>query len=218
MHASAGYLSYNISMILCDIGNTSVDLFVEGKRTKLRADNFDPATLQDDVYYVSVNAKMNEKLKALKHWHDLREWIDWEKYYPTMGIDRVVVCEAIEGGVIIDAGSAITVDVMEEGVYRGGFISLGLQSAQNAYARLSPALAMSFNFEVDLAKMAKNTPDALTVGFLSPLIEKIEGLGKPLYLTGGDADVLKRFLSDAVVDHDLIFTGMKKLIEKGNQC
>ncbi|MBD3806655.1 type III pantothenate kinase [Sulfuricurvum sp.] len=205
-------------MILCDIGNTSVDLFIDGQRNKFRADDFDPATLQDDVYYVSVNASFDDRIGQYPNWHDLRERIDWGKYYPTMGIDRIMACEAVEDGVIVDAGSAITVDVMDNGSYRGGFISLGLQSAQNAYARLSPALAMSFNFEVDLAKMAKNTPDAITVGFLAPLIEKIERLGKPLYLTGGDARALERFVNDAVVDHDLIFKGMKKLLKKGDQC
>jgi len=205
-------------MILCDIGNTSVDLFIGGELTKLRAETFDPATLHDDVYYVSVNASFNERIRDYPHWYDLREFIDWEKYYPTMGIDRIMVCEAVEEGVIVDAGSAITVDVMRGGVYYGGFIALGVRAAQAAYARLSPALDMSFNFEVDLAKMAKNTPDALTVGFLAPLIFKIESLGKPLYITGGDGRLLSRFIPDAVVEEDLIFQGMKKLIEKGVKC
>lgn len=205
-------------MIYCDIGNTSVDLFYAGKRTKVSVDLFDPATLQGEIYFVSVNGTFNERIKEFSEWHDLREWVDWKKYYPTMGIDRIMVCEAIEEGVIVDAGSAITVDVMSGGVYQGGFISLGVRAAQEAYARLSSALDVSFNFEVDLAKMAKNTPDALTVGFLAPLIEKIESLGKPLYLTGGDAQLLSRFFTGARVEEDLIFLGMEKLLQKGSKC
>lgn len=205
-------------MILCDVGNTSVDLFSEGKRTKLKVEDFDPYILLNDVYYVSVNAAFDEQIKEYTNWHDLREFIVWEKYYSTMGIDRIMVCEAVEDGVIVDAGSAITVDVMCGGKYKGGFISLGIRAAQEAYGRLSPALDVSFNFEVDLTIMAKNTPDALTVGFLAPLIEKIERLGKPLYLTGGDARLLSRFLEDAVVEEDLIFLGMKKLLQKGFKC
>lgn len=205
-------------MILCDIGNTSVDLFMNGKGSKLSVADFDPSTLQGDVYYVSVNTSVDERIRELPNWHDLRALIDWDKYYPTMGIDRIMVCEAVDDGVIIDAGSAITVDVMNEGRYQGGFISLGVHAAQQAYAQLSPALDMSFNFEVDLAKMAKNTPDALTVGFLAPLICKIESLGKPVYLTGGDGRLLSRFIPEAVVVEDLIFQGMKKLIEKGVKC
>lgn len=205
-------------MILCDIGNTSVDLFRDGKRTKFRAEDFDPSSLKDEVYFVSVNATFNERITPYQNWHNVRKLIDFDKYYPTIGIDRIMVCEAIENGVVVDAGSAITVDVMDAGLYIGGFISLGLRAAEEAYARLSPALEMSFNFEVDLAKMAKNTPDALSIGFLAPLISKIESLEKPLYLCGGDASVLSRFLKGAIVDEDLIFKGMKKLIEKGVKC
>ena len=205
-------------MILCDIGNTSVDLFMDGKRTKLSVADFNPVTLQDDVYYVSVNASLNERICDLMNWHDLRAFIDWDKYYSTMGIDRIMVCEAVDNGVIVDAGSAITVDLMQDSLYQGGFIALGLRAAQEAYSRLSPALNVSFNFEVDLTIMAKNTPDALTVGFLAPLIEKIERLGKPIFLTGGDAHLLSRFLPEAVVREDLIFQGMNKLIEKGVKC
>lgn len=205
-------------MILCDIGNTSVDLFIEGKCSKCSAEDFDPATLQDDVYFVSVNTVFNERIRAYPNWHDLRAFIDWDKYYPTMGLDRIMVCEAVEEGVIVDAGSAITVDLMHDSVYQGGFISLGVRAAKEAYGRLSPALEMSFNFEVDLTIMAKNTPDALTVGFLAPLIDKIKGFEKTIFLTGGDAQLLFRFLPEAVVVEDLIFQGMKKLIEKGVKC
>lgn len=205
-------------MILCDIGNTSVDLFIDGNRTKLSAESFEPATFEDDVYYASVNASINERIRELTNWHDLRAFIDWDKYYPTMGIDRIMVCEAVEEGIIVDAGSAITVDVMRGGGYQGGFISLGIRAAEEAYARVSPALDVSFNFEVDLAKMAKNTPDAVVVGFLAPLVEKIECLGKPLYITGGDGRLISRFFSEAIVDEDLIFKGMTKLIEKGVKC
>ncbi|MDD2266988.1 type III pantothenate kinase [Sulfuricurvum sp.] len=205
-------------MTLCDIGNTTVDLFYEGKHTKYNATDFDPSSILDDIYFVSVNRVFNERIKNQSNWHDVSALIDWNHYYPTMGIDRIMVCESVHEGVIVDAGSAITVDVMNSGVYQGGFISLGLRSAQEAYARLSPALDVSFNFEVDLTIMAKNTPDALTVGFLAPLIEKIESLGKPLYLTGGDARLLSRFFTEATVEEDLIFTGMKKLIDKGSKC
>ncbi|KFN40487.1 MAG: hypothetical protein JU82_02775 [Sulfuricurvum sp. MLSB] len=205
-------------MILCDIGNTSVDLYQDGKRTKLRADDFDPFSITEEVYFISVNSRFNERVINCPNWHDLRAAVAWEKYYPTMGIDRVMVCEAVEEGVIVDAGSAITVDVMRSGVYEGGFISLGLRAAREAYGRLSPALDVSWNFEVDLAKMAKNTPNAVTAGFLAPLVAQIKSLGKPIYLSGGDAQILSRFFPDAVVDEELIFKGMKKLIEKGRVC
>jgi type III pantothenate kinase len=205
-------------MILCDIGNTSVDILQNGERSKTSVADFDPAFLSDNVYFISVNEAFDRRVQKYENWHDLRSWISWERYYPTMGIDRIMVCEAVSNGVIVDAGSAITVDVMRKGDYQGGMIALGLRAAYEAYAKLSSALDVSFNFEVDLAKMAKNTPDAVSIGFLAPLIGYIENLGGSITLTGGDARVLKHFLPNAIVDEELIFNGMKKLIHKGKEC
>ncbi len=205
-------------MILCDIGNTTVDWDCEGEYSKQSIEDFNPAEYVETIYYICVNAKILPLLRSLENWIDISICVDFKKYYPSMGIDRIMACEAIDEGVVVDAGSAITVDVMHDGCYAGGFIALGLRSAQEAYAKLSPALAESFNFEVDLTIMAKNTPDAITVGFLAPLIEKIKCLGTPIYVTGGDSKVFSSLLSDAIVDDHLVFKGMKKLIEKGQLC
>ncbi len=205
-------------MILCDIGNSTLDWYVNGIRSKQRIMDFNPSEHTERIYYISVNSKLSTVLSAYDNWCDIAKLVDWTMYYPTMGIDRVMVCEAICEGVIVDAGSAITVDVMHSAQYCGGFIALGLKSAQEAYAKLSPALAESFNFEVDLTIMAKNTPDAITIGFLTPLIDKINSLGKPVYVTGGDSGVLSHLLCDAIVDDLLVFKGMIKLIEKGQLC
>ncbi len=205
-------------IILCDIGNTTADIYENSVCKKMILSEFKPELLTGEVWYVSVNHALTEILESLPNWHNIVTLIDWKKYYPTMGIDRIMVCEAIDEGVIVDAGSAITVDVMKDASYKGGFIALGLRAAQEAYARLSPSLSMSFNFEVDLTIMAKNTPDAITVGFLAPLIQSIKSYGNPIYVTGGDAHLLSSFLKEAIVDETLIFKGMKKLIDKGTQC
>ncbi|HEX5624286.1 MAG TPA: type III pantothenate kinase [Sulfuricurvum sp.] len=205
-------------MILCDIGNTSVDWYIHGECSKQGIDEFAPSGLTEIVYYICVNAKFESTLNGLENWINISSLIEWDNYYPTMGIDRIMVCEAVRDGVIVDAGSAITVDRVHDGKFQGGFIALGVRAAQEAYARLSPALSVSFNFEVDLDKMAKNTPDAITVGFLAPLIHEIKSLGRPIYVTGGDAEVLSSFIEEAVVDRSLIFKGMQKLIEKGKVC
>lgn len=205
-------------MILCDIGNTTIDWDIHGEYSKQSVENFDPFLYSEVIYYICVNSKLLPYISSLKNWIDVSQCIEWQKYYPTMGIDRIMVCEAIPNGVIVDAGSAITVDMMCHGDYEGGFISLGLRSVQEAYAKLSPALAWSFNFEVDLTIMAKNTPDAITIGYLAPLISKIKSLGSPIVVTGGDSKVFSSLLDDATIDNHLVFKGMKKLIEKGQLC
>ena len=205
-------------MILCDIGNTTIDWALHGEYTKQSVDTFDPTLFTETIYYICVNVKILPCISTLQNWIDVTNYVDSDKYYSSMGIDRIMVCEAISHGVIVDAGSAVTVDVMNKGYYEGGFIALGLRSAQSAYAQLSPALAWSFNFEVDLTIMAKNTPDAITIGYFAPLIDKIKSLGSPIVVTGGDSKVFLSFIGDAIVDNHLVFKGMKKLIEKGQLC
>lgn len=203
---------------LCDIGNTNADILSPRGKQKIPLADFIPEEVEGDVYFISVNQAFEERINGLERWHNLRGYVDWNRYYPTMGIDRVMVCEAVGNGIIVDAGSAITVDRMVEGNYEGGFIALGLQSARKAYGSLSTALDVPWNFEVDLDKMAKNTPDAVVIGYLSPLVSKIRSLGNPLYLTGGDALRLASYFDEPYVKDDLIFEGMKKLIEKGKPC
>lgn len=205
-------------MILCDIGNTSVDWYKDGLLFKESVSEFDPDKYMEDIYYICVNSSVHNVIKGRTNWYDIGNYVLWDKYYPTMGIDRIMVCEAIDNGTVIDAGSAITIDCMEDGKYSGGFITLGVRAAQDAYARLSPALAQSFNFEVDLDKMAKNTPDAITIGFLAPLVHEIERLRKPIYVTGGDSSIIAPLIEGAMRDDALIFKGMEKLIKKGNTC
>lgn len=205
-------------IILCDIGNTTVDIYENAICQKMILSEFKPELLMGEVWYISVNSVLSKRFETFQNWHNCATLVDLEKYYPTMGIDRIMVCEAIDNGVIVDAGSAVTVDVMREGHYEGGFIALGLRSVQEAYAKLSPALAWPFNFEVDLTIMAKNTPDAITIGYLAPLIDKIKSLGSPIIVTGGDSKVFSSFLGDSIVDNHLVFKGMKKLIEEGQSC
>jgi type III pantothenate kinase len=63
--------------------------------------------------------------------------------------------------------------------------------------------------------MPKNTRDALSFGAISPLISQIrkDADTKAVILTGGDAEKLLAFIPQAVIDHELVFKGMKKILE-----
>jgi type III pantothenate kinase len=201
-------------LTLCDIGNTSYH-FYDGKRdSKVSIDTFDPTSVQDEVYFISVNPKADETLSKLANWHDLKSAIEWEKYYETMGVDRVIACEAIDDGLIIDAGSAITVDLVTDGTFEGGFIYPGLEAMQECYRNISTRLDYSLNFELDLDKMPKNSQDAISYGVLRTLYSEVMRHNKKIYLTGGNAKVLSKIFPEAVVDELLLFKGMKKMMEK----
>jgi type III pantothenate kinase len=201
-------------MLLCDVGNTSFHFLDEKEDYKKDVTAFDPSAIKEKVYFISVNAVVNEKLKNLKNWINLAQFVEMDKYYKTMGIDRIFAVEALTNAVVIDAGSAITVDVVKDGVFMGGFIYPGIRAMQKTYANISPALAYSFNFECDLDIMPKNSQDAISYGFLKTLYCEVMSHDLPVILTGGDASKLQQIFQDAKIDSQLIFNSMKKIIKE----
>ena len=115
-------------MILCDIGNTSTKFFID-KNIKNYYKNDKIPKFKDDIFYISVNEKATKKLlKKNPHAKNLASFIDFKTYYIGLGVDRAVACYFEENAVIIDAGSAITVDIIEDKKHIGGFIFLSIKN------------------------------------------------------------------------------------------
>ena len=205
-------------MFLCDIGNSTYHFFDGEKESRYDVRTFNPEDIKERVYYINVNATLSARLQALENWMDLGLHVRCDAYYDTMGIDRIVACEAVDNGVILDAGSAITVDWMHHGAYQGGFIYPGVKAMRQAYKGLSKRLDYVFNFDIDLGKMPKNSQDAISYGFLATLKAAVMNYNAPLVLTGGDAALLAPHFPGAGVDAQLLFKGMKKIIDKGRLC
>ncbi len=198
--------------LLCDIGNTNFS-FSDGK--KIPADDFDIASLDEEVFYIAVNPYWEERLASEERWTNLRSFVDFSKYYETMGIDRIMCCEAVENAVIVDAGSAITVDLVKASRHQGGYIYPGFTAMAKCFKDISSRLEVSFNFDLDLATMPRNTEDALSYGAIVPLVSHISSISEnlPVILTGGDAERLLPLIPNAVIDRDLVFKGMRKTIQ-----
>ena len=205
-------------MLLCDIGNTTYHFFDEKDSYKKSVKSFNPLSVKQKVFYICVNPTIKEKLKSLENWIDLSLLVDVSNYYSTMGIDRIMACEAINNAVVIDAGSAVTVDVVKNGLFEGGFIYPGIRAMSQAYKNISSALEYSFNFELDLDKMPKNSADAISYGYLKTLYCEVVSHGINIYLTGGDANKFAKIFKSAQIDEMLIFKGMKKIMKKGDIC
>ena len=201
-------------MLLCDIGNTSFDFLRDSVSYKERVRDFNPASIKERVFYICVNAAVAEKIKRLDNWIDVAAFIDMKKYYPTMGIDRIFAVEAVESGVIIDAGSAITVDVVKNGIFEGGFIYPGIAAMRRSYKEISPALDYAFNFEINLEKLPKNSVDAISYGYLKTLYSEVISYNLEIILTGGDAKFLSSIFKDAKIDDRVIFHGMKRVLSE----
>jgi type III pantothenate kinase len=205
-------------VILCDIGNTTYHFKTEDSIYKKNVKSFNPDSIKEKVFYISVNKTISKKLDSLQNWIDLATCVDKDGYYETMGIDRVIACEAIDDGIIVDAGSAITVDRVKNGVFMGGFIFPGINAMQKCFTNISKALEYSFNFECDLDIMPKNSQDAISYGYLKTLYSEVTSYKQPIYLTGGDAQKFKSLFKNAKVDEFLLFDGMKKIIQKAKLC
>ena len=200
-------------MLLCDIGNTSYHFQDNAHDFKKSVTAFNPSSITEKVYYICVNSSVQKKLNTLDNWIDLKANVDMSSYYETMGVDRIFACEAIQNGVIVDAGSAITVDVVKDGKFQGGFIYPGIKAMSKTYGDISPALTYSFNFDLDLTVLPKNSQDAISYGFLKPLYLEVISHEMEIFLTGGDALEFTKIFLNAEVDETLIFKGMRKIFK-----
>jgi len=200
-------------MLLCDIGNTSYHFLNGDNDYKESVSTFNPSSITQKVYYISVNVSVGKVLDTLDNWIDLKPHVDMSNYYETMGIDRIFACEAIQNGVIVDAGSAITVDVVKDGKFQGGFIYPGIAAMSKTYDNISPALAYPFNFDLDLTVLPKNSGDAISYGYLKTLYLEVISHDMKIYLTGGDAKKFAKIFSNSKVDETLIFKGMNRIFK-----
>jgi type III pantothenate kinase len=205
-------------MLLCDIGNTSYHFFDGESDYKKNANSFNPSTITEQVFYICVNPHAKMILSSLNNWIDLSRHVDRKKYYETMGIDRIVACGTVENGIIVDAGSALTVDIVKDGVFQGGFIYPGLRAMRETYKNISTVLDYSFNFELDLDKMPKNSQDAISYGYLKTLYCEVISHKMDIFLTGGDAKEFAKIFPHAKRDEKLVFKGMKKIMKKADLC
>ncbi len=200
-------------MLLCDIGNTSYHFLSDDSDYKESVSTFNPSSITQKVYYISVNSSVGKILDTLDNWINLKPHVDMSSYYETMGVDRIFACEAIENGVIVDAGSAITVDVVKDGKFQGGFIYPGINAMAKTYENISPALAYPFNFDLDLDRLPKNSRDAISYGYLKTLYLEVVSYEQEIFLTGGDALQLAKIFTTAQIDKALLFKGMKKVLK-----
>ena len=203
-------------MTLCDVGTTNATFFENGKITKIKLENFKDFKSDEKIYFISVNDEMTGKLQNLPKFVNLEPYFELDTIYEGLGIDRIASCYAIKNGLIIDAGSAITIDVMMNSMHLGGAIIPGISHVLKACEAISPRLKISLNSQVSLDALPQKTADAVSYGVIKPILLLIESManGSKIYFTGGDGEFLSRFFADRIYDRMLVFRGMQKLLEQ----
>lgn len=204
-------------MLLCDVGNTFLHFYHKGRIWKEKP--YAISKKKDDIpiYYISVNERFERCLLASHPYCvNIGEYIEIESEYKGLGVDRRAACKAVDDGVIIDAGSAITTDIMQNGIHLGGYIMPGLSAYRKMCAEISPVLDRAIEPSVNLSALPQNTSDALSFGAIKSVILMIKNTtrSKKLFFTGGDGKFFSRFFENAIYDNTLVFKGMQKALEK----
>lgn len=206
-------------MILCDIGNSFLHFYYKGRIWKEKSDNLSIKKKDIVIYYISVNEKSEKKLLySHKRCINIETLVNIYTPYKGLGIDRKTACRAIDEGIIIDAGSAITVDIVQEGLHLGGYILPGITRYIQFYKEISKNLDKELNFGVDLTNTPQNTRDAISYGILKSLLLMIQHTSgsKRIYFTGGDGKYFSKFFENSIFDNTLIFKGMLRTLRDNN--
>ena len=146
----------------------------------------------------------------------------------TLGADRIavavgVVCEmGIRDALIVDMGSAITYDIVEDGVFKGGNISLGVAMRFKALNEFTASLPLCKATEPN-NKFGQSTKEAIEQGVMQGVLHEIEGYvervskendKKSIIFCGGDAEsFVNRIKSAIFAPRKLMFTGLNRILE-----
>ncbi len=206
--------------LLADIGNSYFHIYNGSTVEHLSYEEAIRKYSEEALCYISVKEELDSTIEALDLWKNISDQMELEGAYETMGVDRKALCLSHNDGVFVDAGSAITVDIMQDGAYMGGFIYPGLRAMLDTYSAISPALETQLNETISLESLPATTKDGISYGIIASikaLIDKHTD-GKKLYFTGGDGKLLSSFFNNATYDEMLVFDGMRKVIKETQIC
>lgn len=143
-----------------------------------------------------------------------------------LGIDRwlgVLAAKALGDGaaLVVDAGTAITLDVLtDSGMHAGGYILPGLAMQQSALAAATARVKFP---QADWHAQSLGTSTAAAVGHgsiraICALVREVSHEFKldqasRIYLTGGNARDLAPFLPEAQLLDDMLLMGMQAYVQ-----
>lgn len=235
--------------LIIDIGNSSVKaaLMQEGRIiSKTRLEAAAPAQVSsfigrrkiDRAIVSSVGTDPYSLIAWLKTMAGTVHLLAADSVYPfdieygtpeTLGTDRLAAAAGawhkFPGSdlLVIDAGSAMTVDQVTGGVYRGGSISPGLSMRFRALHEFTGRLPL-VTARTGFSFPGTSTEDAITGGVMMGMVyeinEYIRTFGekqlKPVtVITGGDGEILSGLVSGEVHYYpDLVTEGLNYLLEE----
>ena len=145
----------------------------------------------------------------------------------TLGVDRLAAAVgAVEMGydncLIVDFGTAITIDLVENGVFRGGNISPGVRTRFRALHDYTQRLP-ECNPTEEVLPLGRTTAQAIEQGVMQGIVNEIEGYISAfskknakitLIFTGGDAKFFVKRIKNAIfAKWDPVVCGLNRILE-----
>ena len=178
----------------------------------------------------SICEKLRSRIGRVLHFTSLTEvpiGVDYSSRQ-TLGTDRIAVAVAVVCGMgikdalIVDMGSAITFDLVENGVFRGGNISPGVAMRFRALNEFTAALPLCHKTE-PTEELGGSTIEAIEQGVMQGILHEIEGYvkrisaeneKKSVIFCGGDAESFVNRIKNAIfAPRKLMFTGLNEILE-----
>lgn len=145
----------------------------------------------------------------------------------TLGLDRIAAAAGAgsggKGALIVDAGTAVTLDIVANDTFLGGNISPGLRlrfRSLNHYTSRLPLVSPTG----DIPSFGYDTATAIRAGVVNGILSEIKSAYQAalskfsdirLLLTGGDADFLAPMLRERGIEpevsHSLVGQGLERI-------
>ena len=206
---------FNEAHLLADIGNSRVHIYDGKEVLHLLPDEAIAKFGTEKLNYISVNTPLETRIRKETVWTNVSDKVHIPGEYETMGVDRRALCLSRDNALFIDAGSAITVDKVQRGVYMGGFILPGIAALQKAYADVSEVLDVPIDVGIDTTRLHRTTDKQISYGIIASIKSVVEAHrgALPVYVTGGDGEKIASLFAYAEFDETLIFKGMRYALD-----
>ncbi len=226
-------------LITIDIGNTSIDICEhEGKNIRFigKFEKVDDALniLEGKERIIASSVRPSLREEFIKRLGNGIKFINPDninirveyKSKESIGIDRVLFAYGVkkfysDTALLVSAGTALVVDLLIEGVFKGGFITCGLRTKAKALhesAELLPLVEPEMfkgTIGVDTLSAIKGGIFLESLYFIKGVKERFENLyGKHLcvFITGGDGYLFKDMgLYDPFIIHRAMAEAVKEV-------
>lgn len=146
----------------------------------------------------------------------------------TLGTDRLaaavgaVECYGCRDCLIVDLGTAVTIDLVTDGVFRGGNISPGVRMRFRALHDYTARLPECSAAEAGVG-LGLSTEEAIVQGVMQGIMYEIEGyiaslanknVNLSVIFTGGDAKYFVKRIKNAIFANcELVICGLNRILE-----